>query len=120
MEYPQLACPYCAGQFSAAAGAEIRTATCPHCEREVTVPAVAPPPPPSPSLPSAPPTPTTAATNPPSEQPPIKASPPEPPPARRLSPQELARLRRRVNFALAAVGMTILAVVLLLLVRLRP
>jgi hypothetical protein len=105
MEYHQLACPYCAGEFSAAAAAENRTTNCPHCDREVTVPAGAPAEPSQPA--SFPP--------PPPDGPIHAASPP-----RRLSSAERARFRRRLNVAVALAGMAILAVALMVLLRLRP
>jgi hypothetical protein len=41
-------------------------------------------------------------------------------PLRRLSPEERARYRRRLNLAFAALGMAVLAVALAVLLRIRP
>jgi hypothetical protein len=110
MEYHQLACPYCAGEFSAAAAPENRTSNCPHCDREVTVPAATPSDATGPVAPASSPPPPPLP-----DQPTPVASPP-----RRLSPAERARIRRRLNVGVAIGGMAILAIALLVLLRLRP
>jgi len=116
MEQVELACPYCAGRFPVEAAAESRAIRCPHCDRPVTVPGVAgPKPAPSPSL------------SPPSS--PLQLAEPtktvvnrqgEIVPLRRLSPDERARYRRRLNVVFAMIGMAILAIALALLLQIRP
>ena len=131
MDQIELACPYCAGRFSADSAAESRTTSCPHCGRTVTVPA-APRQPVPPPLPDSSPPPVLAAPHDTRDLPPRSpfelAEPAkvivnrrgEPVPLRRLTPEERARYRRRLNLAFAAIGMAILAIALAVLLRIRP
>lgn len=117
MDQLELACPFCTGRIQATAATESRVMACPHCARQVTVPA-------SPldlttSLATrdfAPSSPNCLAE--PAET--VSNFRGEPTPLRRLSPQEKARIRRRLHLALAVICMTLLAITLLVLVRLRP
>jgi DNA-directed RNA polymerase subunit RPC12/RpoP len=113
MEQVELACPYCAGRFPVETAAESRAIRCPNCGRPVTVPGVATGPAPSPRPPGSPlhlVEPTKSVVNRRGEAVPL----------RRLSPEERARYRRRLNVVFALVGMAILAIALALLLQVRP
>ncbi len=124
MDQIELACPFCAGRFQADAATESRTAACPHCSRSVTVPAAIRQPLP-PALPGEKPAPQPPAT------PRALFEFVEPAkilvnrrgqavPLRRLSSVEQARFRRRLNWAMALLGMAILAFAMWVLLRVRP
>lgn len=126
-----LACPYCSGQIEAAASAAAQVITCPNCHRPVTIPATNPPPlaasdtvaqrgsatrSDSPPLPSSPGSPFDLAE--PKKV--VLNRQGEPIELRRLTPEERARYRRRLNWIFALVGMILLAIALAVLLRLRP
>lgn len=119
-----LACPYCSGQIEAQASTASQTIHCPQCNRPVTIPAATPPP--------------LAASLATRSEPPPPPAPPktpfdlaepkkvilnrrgEPIELRRLTPEERARYRSRLNWIFASIGMILLAIALAVLLRLRP
>jgi hypothetical protein len=138
----ELVCPYCTGQFQVEPAVESRAATCPHCSRPVTVPAMPPPPPPlttppvevtvrdaeplsregEPSPFSGGPPPTNAASPDavPGSAEKVANRPGKQVAVRRRSPEERARYRRRMNVVYALAGLAILLIALAVLLRLGP
>lgn len=119
MNRVELACPYCAGRIAADAAPASRTATCPACGRAVTVQAMPPPPPVSRGQGSevggqGPAGETSEDGTPAAEKPVGPVAP------RTLTPREQERHRRTRNLAYAVAGILALAVILAILLQLRP
>ncbi len=140
MQGIELLCPFCAGRFEAEPAGVSRAMACPHCGRPVATPATPPAPPPPPTMAVQIPAPAPESDEEVSAEPAKRELPAAPAspfavreparsivnrrgeaiPLRRRSIGERDRYRRRLNFVFAAAGLVVLAIVLAVLLHVRP